>query len=407
MMGQDRTDRRAIVCAISAISAISADYAFALAAVMAGVARHCPDFQGDFVVFHDGLDAATQMRLRALWPRVVFRDHGADQVTARLGADFGAYSPMIFAKFEMADMLADYDRCLWLDVDILVQGDFAEIWAFDALAWRPLPDGAFARRAAVMAAFADMRRDGVPLLNGGVVGMGPALRGRLCSADLYAMAARIIAAVGPHSVDELALYFVACAQGLGVTALDQRFNHPVVAPGGRDAAIVHAIGADKFWNAAPLQLCYPEWADLAGDWRYEGHQTLDGATTPDKALKAARNRAFWLGVYRGLRTQLPPSVQVDMAADGPDLRFFIKGLPDATHLRLTRQATVRRVGVALVIQGDSPLADAMFARLDGMKTGNTPLETAKTKKGWTCGTVVAVADAGAAIVAIAAALDGL
>ena len=115
---QDHTDRRAIVCGISA------DYAFALAAVMAGVARHCPDFQGDFVVFHDGLDAGTQGRLRRLWPRIVFRNFGETELAARLCADFGAYSPMIFAKFEMADMLAEYDRCLWLDVDILVQRGF-------------------------------------------------------------------------------------------------------------------------------------------------------------------------------------------------------------------------------------------------------------------------------------------
>jgi hypothetical protein len=385
MMGQQGPDRRAIVCGISA------DYAFALAALIAGVVRHCPDFQGDFVVFHDGLDAATQTRLRALSPRVVFRDFGDDVVTARLGADYGDYSPMIFAKFEMADMLADYDRCLWLDVDILVQGDFSDVWDFGALAWRPLTDGAFARRAAVMTAFADLRRDGVPLLNGGVVGMGPELRGRLCSADLYAMAARIVSAVGPHTVDELALYFAACAQGLAVTALDQRFNHPVVARDGRDAVMVHAVGPDKFWNAAPLQLAYPEWAQLARDWPYDGAQTLQGAATPDKALKVARNRAFWQGVYRGLRSQLPEGLQVDLAGDGADLRFFIKGLPDSTHLCLTRQATARRLGVALAFPDAKPLSDVVFARIDGLKIGKSPLEVAKTRKGWTYGTVVPLA----------------
>ena len=76
------------------------------------------------------------------------------------------------------------------------------VWALEGLPWRPLPDGALARRAEVMAAFAKLRRDGLPLLNAGVVGMGSALREQLRSVDLYAM--------------------------------------------------LHAICPDKFWNAAPF-----------------------------------------------------------------------------------------------------------------------------------------------------------
>jgi hypothetical protein len=405
MAQNNQQDRRAIVCGISG------DHAFALAALMVGVARHNPDFAGDFVVFHDGVDAGVQSRLRAIWPKTRFCSFGHDEVTRRFGPGvdvaraLASYSPMIFAKFEMLDLLAEYRQCLWLDVDILVQGDMSGLWAFDALAWRPLPDGAFARREKAMAALAALRRDGVPLLNGGVIGMGQGLRG-VAKGDLYAMAARIIAAVGPHSVDELALYFLACARGLPLHQLPQRFNHPVVAPGGRDAVLVHAIGPDKFWNAAPLQLAYPEWAQNAAGWPYDGAPGLEGPATPDAALKAARNRAYWLGIYDRLRPDLPLRLRPDLRHDGPALRLFIAGLPDTAHLRLTRQKNDRRIGLEVCFPDEKPHSLAFFGALDGVAilTG-VPLELTRTKQGWTYGAVLPLAEIAPALAQIMAALD--
>lgn len=404
MTGKDQPDRRAIVCGISA------DHGFALAALMVGVARHNPGFQGAYVVFHDGLDAAQQAKLRALWPKTQFQTFNVDTLARRFGPGVdiaparAMYSPLVFAKFEMPDLLEAYDKCLWLDVDILVQGDFTDAWAFEALAWRPLPEGAFARRAEAMTAFAGLRRDGYPLLNGGVVGMGQGLRNHIEAPDLYAMAARIMAQVGAHGLDELALFFAACERGLPLHLLDQRFNHPVVAPGGRTAALVHAIGPDKFWNAAPLQLAYPEWGQHAAAWSgpgFAGPQRLGGPATPDSALKATRNQAFWLGVYEVLRPTLPPRLRPDLRSDGPSLRLFIANLPETTHLRLTRQKTDRKIGVELCFEADETLAPLLLSRIRAVKLPKgKPLDALRTKQGWSFGAIVPMPDCVAAIARI-------
>ena len=377
---------------------------------MIGFRRYNPDFEGDFVVFHDGIAAEERALLTHLWPRVWFRDFNAGLLAARfasvdLAGVLAAHSPMIFAKFEMLDLLAEYDQCLWLDVDMLVQGDLAQVWEFEGLAWRPLPEGAFARRAAVMESFSGHRQEGYPLLNGGVVGMGQALRGRVGAADLYAMAGQVVARSAATSVDELTLYFTATARGLPLHLLDLRFNHPVVAPGGREAVIVHAIGPDKFWNSAPLKLTYPEWAQNAAEWRgkgYDGPQRLERgqAATPDGALKAARNRDFWLGLYDRLRPEFP-RLSVDLRSDGPSLRLFIAGLPDSTHLRLTRHANARRIGVEVCFDdGQKP------AQMDGLKTARgKPLELTKTRHGWAYGAVVPLVECGGTIAVLMAALD--
>jgi hypothetical protein len=407
---QSKTENRAIVCAVTA------DHAFALASLITGVRRHNPDFAGAFVVFHDGLADAQQAQLRALWPHMVFRAFGGDDLARRFGAgvDLGAVlarvSPMIFAKFEIPDLLADYDKCLWLDVDILVQGNLADVWAFDALAWRPLPHGAFARRAEVMEAFADMRGDGrLPLLNGGVVGMARGVP--ISSPDLYAMAARIVAQTSVVSVDELALYFLAAARGVPVHLLDLRFNHPVVAPEGRDAVVVHAIGPDKFWNSAPLQLAYPEWAQNLLGWTgagFDGPQRLDDvqAATPDAALKAARNRAYWQQIYSDIRGDLPAGVQVDLASDGKALRFFYGA---SAPLRLIRHANERRIAVELRFDEDSSLAPAIFAEVEAadlprMAKGIS-LDLARGAQGWAYTAVVPIGLCSQVLSLFVAALD--
>ncbi|MDN5787997.1 glycosyltransferase [Pseudorhodobacter sp.] len=410
-------ERRAIVCGVSA------DHAFALAALIVGFARNNPEFNGDFVVFHSGLSVEDQVRLRALWPRVAFHPFDAQTLSARFAAGtdlievLAFYSPLIFAKFEMLDLLDHYDQCLWLDVDMLIQRSLAQMWGFDGLAWRPLPDGAFARRAKVMSAFAALRGDGsMPLPNGGAVGMGQALRGRLAKDDLYAMAAQLMTETDAHSVDELALFFTAASRGLPLHLLDLRFNHPVVAPGAREAAIVHAIGPDKFWNSAPLQLGYPAWADAAQSWLDLGGSGYDGpqrlvdvqAATPDAALKAARNRSFWQGVYDALHADLPPQLCVDLRSDGAALRFYIRGLTDSAHLRLTRQPNERRIGVEVSFADDAIVAPALFARLDGVAFARgKPLELTRTKTGWAYGTVVPLSECSAVLRRIGAALDGV
>jgi hypothetical protein len=358
------------------VCGISADHSFALAAMLVGLRRHNPGLACDLVVFHDGVLPDQQAHLRRLWPRVIFQPFNATSLAARFGAGvdlaalLAAYSPLILAKFEALDLLSAYHQCLWLDVDILVQADISAVWQFDTLAWRPLPDGAFARRAKPMAAFATLQRAGYPLLNGGVIGMGQGLRGRLSAPDLYAMAARIIAQVGPHSVDELAFYFTAAGQDLPLHRLALGLNHPVTAPGGRDATILHAIGPDKFWNAAPLQLAYPEWAQNAvlSGMAYSGPQRLGGDATPDAALKSARNRCFWAETLDDLRGGLPAGLTPDLRGDGPTLRLHIKARPD-TVLCLTRLASPRKLGVDLTLpQGHTSQPEGlMTANADGYR----------------------------------------
>lgn len=257
---------------------VTADLAFAAGTVVAALAARDPGFDADIVVMHDGLDEAARAAFRRLWPRTRFARFSAETVLSRLGngasADrlrpvFRRFSPLVLAKLDLPLLLDAYAQVLWLDADLLVRGALTEAWEFDALGWRVLGSGAFGRREADLAAFGDLPRDPeVPLLNAGVVGIGRAFRDRhgLGAADLWAMARLVLARTETVQVDEFALYLLAASRGVAVAELPRTVNCPVTLPGAARAAVVHAVGARKFWNSAALRGAFPDWAAHHAAW---------------------------------------------------------------------------------------------------------------------------------------------
>jgi len=353
---------------------------FAAGALLAGLRHHNPGLDADILILHDGLSVAQQASLAALAPRVRFRPFTKADLLARLEIPatprltgiLRQFSPLFLAKLTLPDLLTDYDQALWLDADMLIRGDISPVWAFECLTWRPLPPGAFARRAAVLATFSDLRRDpATPLPNGGLVGVARSFLAHATSDDLFALARRLLLETEADSVDELALYLLAASQGIPVQPQPLTFNHPVTAPGVEQAAIAHAIGPHKFWNATPLLTLFPDWHAHHARWVAAGGGPYSGpvhladvhAATADGVLKGADCRAFWTGVYADLRPHLPPGMLPDLRSDRKFLRLFLAGQSDAQHLRLTRQPNPRKIG--LEVHGTlAPRARAALPALD-------------------------------------------
>lgn len=357
---------------------VTGSHAFAAGAVLAGLKRHDPGFAGDVVLFQDGLSPAQMDSFRRMHGRVTFLPFGVADLCRRLdlAADEPALqrvlsliSPMAFAKLDMPRLLESHDRLVWLDADILVRGDWSGVWSFGPLAWRPLPDGAAGRRADVFRALPDLVPAGqVPLPNGGVVGMARGLPPG-AGADLWALARRLVCETRAVSVDELALYLFAATRGVGVTRLPWALNHPADRAGVREAAVVHAIGPHKFWNAAPLRQLWPEWQAHQAAWVAAGGDPYAGAVgladvhpeDPGEAMLAVRTRADWLQFHDELRPDLPMGLQVDPRLDGRQMRLTFAGLPAAQHLRLAMSPNPRRVVLDLRLTG--PLAGTALAAL--------------------------------------------
>lgn len=398
--------RRALVIGVSA------DHDFAAGTFLLGFLRHNPDFDGDLIVFHDGLGSDAITALQRVSDRIVLRRYDLAQLGDRLSANGGGlddpamvrclkqWHPMIFAKLELPDLLADYDSLLWCDVDILVQDDISALWKVPVIGWRPLPDGAKARRAAFSQAMQDLVvAPQTPFLNGGVIAMGRALRDLhgLSSDRLYAMTVQIMRRTALRALDELTYYLAAAHYPLPVQELGMDYNHPVTLEGGDRAKILHAIGADKFWNATPLVHACPDWWRDHQRWRDLGGPAAPTPTglegvhplAPDLSLAYARNRAFWGKLWLQIGPQLPQGIWPDLHSHNNSLRLYEQGYDTALRYDIARSASAKmlRVGLfvdkralgddGLLFRLDASLADSPYQRKDGRRlrewTCNVPL----------------------------------
>lgn len=368
---------------------VTGSHAFAAGALLTGLLRHDPGFDGDVVLFHDGLTGAQEAAFLTLCPRLRFRAFTADDVARRLDLPrdhprlagvLARGSAMMLAKLDLPDLLAETDRCLWLDADILVRGNWSAAWDFGPLAWRPLAGGALGRRDDALRALPDLPRDtGVPLPNGGVVGVSRGLPPG-AARDLWALARRLIAGTRAETVDELALYAYAAARGIAVTRLPWALNHPVTRTGAAGAVLLHAIGPCKFWNATPLRQLWPEWQVHHAAWVAAGGDAWDGPVLmadvhpedPGDLMQAVRHRALWTAFADRLLPDLPPGLHIDPRLDSRHLRLVLHGHPAARHLRLAMTPNPRRIAMELRLPGalrDAALR-ALRAGVPGLRGGD-------------------------------------
>jgi hypothetical protein len=355
---------------------VTAGYAFAAGTLLASILAQDPGFDATVVIFHDGLAKDQEAAFLRLWPRCRFLTFGKAEVAARLTVPvddpgvaryFDHLSPLVLAKLELPGLLSDFDQVVWLDADMLV----------DCLAWRPLPQGAFGRREKVLAVFEDRSLDpAVPLLNGGVIGVSRGFLERGGSqAGVHDIVRDLVVRTPQTQLAEMPWYLVAALNGLPVTRYPMGLNHPVAAAGAAEATIIHAIGAYKFWNATPLIQLYRDWFGHQATWVASGGTPYAGPvqlaeTHPLEAsevLRAAEHRAFWLGVFDGLWSELPNGVVVDLRHDRPTLRLLLRGRPEAEHLRLVRVANARRIGLEAQLSPD--LADKVTEAVAGAVPG--------------------------------------
>ena len=177
------------------------------------------------------------------------------------------------------------------------------------------------------------------------------------SALLQGFAARLAAEAPSSQIDELPWYLAAASRGMPVTRLPMGMNHPVGLKGVEGAAVVHAIGVHKFWNATPLLQQFPDWLRHQETWAGHGGQVYDGPVLlsevhprePTEVFRAAQAREHWLAVFRELRPVLPRGMVVDLQHDRTTLRIFLHGRPDGECLVLKRHHNDRRIGLEVAL----------------------------------------------------------
>ena len=100
---------------------ITGDWAFAAGTVLLGLQEHKPKHDHDVIIYHQNLSDKNQWLLYQIHP-CIFIDYDVDLVNAE---KFSRVSEMAFSRYECFGLLAEYEKVLWLDSDVLIKGDIS------------------------------------------------------------------------------------------------------------------------------------------------------------------------------------------------------------------------------------------------------------------------------------------
>ena len=238
---------------------------FALGVVLKGLKRHNAALlkRADVVVYYQNMDESCRRALNRVVPCrfVEYRFPHMQGMRPHVLRDYGE---MTFARYECFRLLEHYSYVLWLDADILVQGDLAGMLA-------QIPHGIGFRREyydeRVRVNFTQdiphFKMD-APHYNAGIMAASNRLPGdKNRFFDWCYQKTEEISNV-LYYPDQGILLLMCQHFGLVIDPLDEKYNCEArrCAPVLKQAALVHAVGHRKFWK----YYYFDEWFQFYKEW---------------------------------------------------------------------------------------------------------------------------------------------
>lgn len=254
------------------IFGVTADYDFALANTLIGLKKHSPGFVDDVIVFHSGIPKERQSIIQKIVP-CQFKFYSFptkykyQHLQEKLGGPLATYSILAFSRFQAFDMLEQYSRIVWLDVDILIQKDITELlYLADssgiALSQSDQLTLNLFNFSKAVPGF-DMYRI---LYNSGTIVFSDSIRERSVMTD-WCYEATFKYADYCVNADQCIINMLVDNFDIIPTHIDTHkyVCHPL-SPKATNASIIHSWGADKFWNSEQYMKLFPEWSENNKIW---------------------------------------------------------------------------------------------------------------------------------------------
>jgi len=250
-------------CAL--VFGITGDYTFALGNVLLGLKKHCKTFWNDIIIFHTDVTVEHQEKLNSIL-KCKFINFGKNEWCKKVldAMPANRYSIATFFRYECFNLLTEYKKVLWSDVDILVQSDFSDILAYgDISGYACTRSHEFTPIEANFSQIIEGYDMFIPIYNAGFLLITDILLkyGDLAKwcyektielADILRMPDQGILNLMLQDfnikAEEIDIYKFHC-----FTDWPQALDPSV-------ASIVHAYSPRKFWNNADISLKFPEWS---------------------------------------------------------------------------------------------------------------------------------------------------
>lgn len=112
---------------IAIVFGATGNLTFALGNVLIGLKKHSPDLKADIIVYEQGITEKDKTIINSIIPCNFKKYHFPHQ--GHLTEEtLKKFSELTFSRFECFDLLEEYKKVLWLDVDILIKKDITSLF---------------------------------------------------------------------------------------------------------------------------------------------------------------------------------------------------------------------------------------------------------------------------------------
>ncbi len=260
----------------------SSVYLPGVANVIIGIEKYSPGLINNYVIFYDVNDPISDNDILALDKisrgKVLIRQAAKNTVLSNF--EMERYSPLLLQKFHIFELLEEYHHVIYLEADMLIQNDISDAFLFNGLSFLPhgtkLLQGVPIGSQSLVTDFVDS--DSVAPSAGVILVEDCLLAYEVdFTKELYGFASKFRGLSSGMTIDELCFGLLAAKFKLRISPLPLKYHclYFVENPNHK-AAIIHAIGSDKFWNNRLLNILYPEWNDNNNYWVACGGSNYSG-----------------------------------------------------------------------------------------------------------------------------------
>jgi lipopolysaccharide biosynthesis glycosyltransferase len=246
---------------------LTADHVFAVACVMMDIRRLSPGLVDEVVIIHDGISEKDRKILGGILPaRFIQYDFPLKSHRVLDSRAVRQFTKMVFTKFECLRLLDDYKNVMWLDYDIVLQEDIAELFSPTEAGIKMMPSGLPVRGQLHESVDEyDMDAEGI---GAGIFVFQDNLKNhkemhQFCYAKLEKYAEIL------YMPEQAIFDFMIQEYRLNPDPIDARVYspHPTDPVHAQHAKIIHAYGQPKFWNGLKNEQWegnYQAWLDMGG-----------------------------------------------------------------------------------------------------------------------------------------------
>ena len=236
---------------------------FAVGNIYLSILRHSPNLEFDFIIYHIGMDKKDK-KVFEKFNNIIIKEYCFPFDQNKLESSLLKYSEMTFAKFEMFDLLGEYETVIWIDTDIAVQGDISPLKKFGPLSYAEgSPKFKVIDNFKEPVTGFDME---LTSLNSGLIVINQELPQHAHLREwCYKMTHKHAAKLrwGDQGIQMLLLQYLDCPS----KTLPRRiYNAHPDSQYSVTATLVHAFGPRKFWNNSHVCAAFPEWWRTHQQW---------------------------------------------------------------------------------------------------------------------------------------------